>query len=181
MQHNISIKKIDSPLGVLTACAGEDGIYLVEFDERTELKQELEKLEKDLNARIQPGDNEHLTKLAEELKDYFSGSLKEFSVPLVLTGTGFQRLVWTKLQEIPYGKTRTYLQQANALGNPAAIRAVAQANGQNKIAILVPCHRVIGSDGQLTGYAGGLWRKRFLLDLEKETGRPLSLFDGMQV
>ncbi len=181
MQRIISIKQVDSPLGVLIACAGDDGIYLVEFDEGRALEPELEKLERELNARIQPGDNEHLAKLAEELKGYFAGSLKEFSVPLVLTGTSFQQSVWAKLQEIPYGKTRTYLQQANALGNPAAIRAVAHANGQNKIAILVPCHRVIGSDGQLTGYAGGLWRKRFLLDLEKETGRPLSLFDGMQV
>ncbi len=90
-------------------------------------------------------------------------------MPLFTTGTPFQKSVWTALQEIPYGETRSYQEQANALGNARAIRAVAQANGKNKIAIIIPCHRVIGSNGKLTGYGGGLWRKKWLIDHEVNT------------
>ena len=90
-----------------------------------------------------------------------------FDLPLLLDGTEFQQIVWKELQKIPYGSTRSYEQQAIAIKNPKAIRAVARANGDNRIAIIVPCHRVIGKDGKLVGYGGGIWRKQFLLNLEK--------------
>jgi AraC family transcriptional regulator of adaptative response/methylated-DNA-[protein]-cysteine methyltransferase len=106
--------------------------------------------------------------LAQQLKEYFEGIRKEFSVPLFLPGTDFQRAAWESLQRIPYGTTRSYRQQALDINKPEAVRAIAGANGMNRIAILIPCHRVIGSDGQLTGYGGGLWRKKWLLDFESE-------------
>jgi AraC family transcriptional regulator of adaptative response/methylated-DNA-[protein]-cysteine methyltransferase len=104
----------------------------------------------------------------KELKEYFSGRRNRFDVPLVLTGTDYQKKVWRGLMEIPYGTTRSYGEQAKLLSDPKAVRAVASANGQNRIAIIVPCHRVIGADGKLVGYGGGLHRKQFLLDLELE-------------
>ena len=101
-----------------------------------------------------------------QLEEYFDGRRKIFSVPLFAPGTVFQRLVWDELQKIPYGTTRSYKQQARAIDKPEAVRAVANANGMNRIAILIPCHRVIGEDGTMTGYGGGIWRKKWLLDLE---------------
>ncbi len=103
---------------------------------------------------------------ADQLAAYFEGRLTQFSLPLAARGTPFQRRVWTGLREIPYGETWSYGQLAGKVGNPAAARAVGLANGRNPIAIVIPCHRVIGSDGSLTGYGGGLDRKRYLLDLE---------------
>lgn len=103
-----------------------------------------------------------------QLNLYFQGKLKEFDLPLDLVGTEFQQQVWNVLLQIPYGATSSYAKQAQILGNPTAVRAVANANGMNKISIIVPCHRVIGSDGSLTGYGGGLWRKKELLELEQE-------------
>ncbi len=102
------------------------------------------------------------------LEDYFRGRLTEFSVPLLTPGTAFQRLVWSQLRAIPSGTTRSYGEIAAEIGRPTAVRAVARANGDNRIAILIPCHRVVGSDGELTGYGGGLWRKRRLLEIEQE-------------
>jgi AraC family transcriptional regulator of adaptative response/methylated-DNA-[protein]-cysteine methyltransferase len=104
--------------------------------------------------------------LSKQLKQYFAGTLTEFTVPLDLPGTEFQQQVWHVLQTIPFGKTRSYQQQAEAINNPKAVRAVAKANGDNRISIIIPCHRVIGKNGQLTGYGGGLWRKQRLLELE---------------
>ena len=105
--------------------------------------------------------------LKTELKEYFEGKRREFSVPIELVGTDFQKKVWAELLKIPYGKTISYKQLAERVGNSNASRAVANANGMNKISLIVPCHRVIGADGSLTGYASGLERKRFVLDLEK--------------
>jgi len=107
-----------------------------------------------------------LDALAHQLDDYWAGRRRSFSVPLDLQGSPFQLRVWASLLTIPWGKTRTYLDQARALGDEKSIRAVASANGRNPVAIVVPCHRVIGSDGSLTGYAGGLERKRRLLEIE---------------
>jgi methylated-DNA-[protein]-cysteine S-methyltransferase len=107
-----------------------------------------------------------LEALAQQLAEYWSGRLRTFSLPLDLQGSPFQQRVWQSLMTIPWGKTRTYLEQAEALGDVKSIRAVAAANGRNPVAIVVPCHRVIGSDGSLTGYAGGLQRKRALLEHE---------------
>jgi len=113
-------------------------------------------------------DNIHIELAKKELGLYFKGELQEFTVPLDVYGTEFQKLVWTGLQEIPYGESISYAQQANMLGRPTAVRAVANANARNKIAIIIPCHRVIGSNGKLTGYAYGVEKKQFLLDLEKK-------------
>ena len=106
--------------------------------------------------------------MKSQLKEYFDGKRTSFSILIHPAGTDFQKSVWEELQTIPYGSTRSYKQQAIALKNPKAVRAVAQANGMNKISILIPCHRVIGDDGHLTGYGGGLWRKKWLLNLESE-------------
>jgi len=123
-----------------------------------------------LNAECAPGFCKHFDKLSSQLEEYFSGKRREFDVPLVLPGTPFQQRVWTALQTIPYGSTRSYKKQAEIIGLPNAVRAVARANGDNRIAIIIPCHRVIGADGNLTGYGGGLWRKRYLLNLESSHG-----------
>jgi methylated-DNA-[protein]-cysteine S-methyltransferase len=115
--------------------------------------------------------------VAEQLQEYFAKKRTEFTVPLAPVGTPFQQSVWKELTTIPYGQTRSYLQLAKALGNPSAMRAVGAANGRNPISIIVPCHRVIGSNGALVGYGGGLARKRFLLELEQGSApRPASLF-----
>ena len=112
-------------------------------------------------------ENALLLELEKQLKEYFAKELKEFTLPITLVGTPFQEEVWKVLQTIPYGETRTYKEQAIAVGNPKGVRAVANANSKNRLSIIVPCHRVIGSNGTLTGYAGGLSRKEFLLNLEK--------------
>lgn len=135
------------------------------------LETQLRRLGKLLRAECVPGFSKHFDRLNAQLQEYFSGKRKEFDLPLVLPGTPFQRKVWAGLQTIPYGRTRSYKEQAEAIGSANAVRAVAKANGDNRIAIIVPCHRVIGADGELVGYGGGLWRKRFLLDLEVGAGR----------
>ena len=150
------------------ACAVKEGICLLEFSDRKMLETELKALAKLLNATIVQGENEHFKMLEQQLMEYFDGRRKIFTVKLLTPGSDFQKSVWEALQNIPYGSTRSYKKQAIAIGKPESIRAVANANGMNRISILVPCHRVIGSDGQLTGYGGGLWRKRFLLELEEK-------------
>lgn len=110
--------------------------------------------------------NDVLENCKQQLREYFSGKRKEFDIPIYQDGTEFQRRVWSELLKIPYGKTISYHQLAERLGDVKSIRAVGSANGKNKLSIIVPCHRVIGSDGSLTGYAGGLWRKKWLLDHE---------------
>lgn len=162
----ITTIQILTPLGPMMAGASEDGICLLEFIDRRMLETELKQLSKFLNAECVPGASKYFDPLNEQLEEYFAGTRKAFDLPLVLAGTPFQQKVWTELQTIPYGTTRSYKQQAEALGMPNAVRAVANANGDNHIAIIIPCHRVIGSDGKLTGYGGGLWRKQHLLDLE---------------
>ena len=164
----IDVMRIETPLGTMFACGVEQGICLLEFSDRKMLETEFKSLSKQLNATIVQGDNPHFRILAQQLKEYFEGIRKGFSVPLYLPGTDFQKMAWESLQRIPYGTTRSYLQQAMDIQRPGAVRAVANANGMNRIAIIIPCHRVIGSDGQLTGYGGGLWRKKWLLDFERE-------------
>lgn len=164
---NISQTYINTPLGEMIACATDKGICLLEFNDRKKLEDQFKKLSKDLNTSIAEEENIHFDLLKKELEAYFNGKLEKFTTPLDIIGTEFQKKVWQVLLTIPYGKTVSYLQQSESMGNPLSIRAVANANGMNKIAIIVPCHRVIGSNGKLTGYAGGLERKRFLLNLEK--------------
>ncbi|WP_344398133.1 methylated-DNA--[protein]-cysteine S-methyltransferase [Streptomyces longisporus] len=148
---------IDSPYGPLTLVADDGilcGLYMTEQRHRPP--------EESFGTR-----NETLFAEAEEqLEAYFSGDLKEFTLELHLHGTPFQRTVWGRLREIPYGETRSYGELATALGNPSASRAVGLANGRNPIGIIVPCHRVVGANGSLTGYGGGLDRKQRLLDFE---------------
>jgi AraC family transcriptional regulator of adaptative response/methylated-DNA-[protein]-cysteine methyltransferase len=132
------------------------------------LETEFKQLTKLFNATIIQGSNKHFDTLHQQLNEYFDGIRKEFSIPLITPGTEFQQAVWKELQTIPYGKTRSYKQQSIAIKKPEAVRAVASANGMNRIAIIIPCHRVIGSDGSLTGYGGGMWRKQWLLDHEQQ-------------
>jgi AraC family transcriptional regulator of adaptative response/methylated-DNA-[protein]-cysteine methyltransferase len=166
-QNIIDLKRIETPLGTMLVCATNQGICLLEFTDRKMLETELKSIAKLLNAIIIQGYNKHFETLEIELQEYFNGKRKEFSVPLHTPGTDFQNKVWAALQRIPYGQTKSYKEQAITIGNPESVRAVANANGMNRISILIPCHRVIGSDGQLTGYGGGLWRKKYLLELEK--------------
>ena len=173
-KHVIDFTRIETDLGTMVACATDKGVCLLEFSDRKGLETELKQLAKYHNANIVQGQNKYFKQLKEELDAYFEGRLKEFNVPLDISGTDFQKEVWQALVEIPYGTTSSYLRQAEVLGKPLSVRAVANANGMNKIAIIVPCHRVVGSDGSLTGYAGGLWRKQKLIDLEKDNKQKLS-------
>ena len=167
MEKIVDLKRIETPLGTMIACANENGICMLEFSDRKALPTELKDISKHFDANIVQGENPHFKTLEKELEEYFEGKLKDFTVPLAPVGTDFQKKVWKILRTIPYGTTRTYQQQADILGNPKAVRAVANANGLNKISIIIPCHRVIGSNGTLTGYGGGIWRKQKLLELEK--------------
>jgi len=162
----IMITRILSPLGPMLAGANEEGICLLEFIDRRMLETQLKRVKKYFKADLVPGESRFFSQLHNELKEYFEGNLKKFTVPLSIVGTDFQKKVWTVLMTIPYGETRSYMDQAVAVGNPKAVRAVAGANGDNAIGIIIPCHRVIGSDGKLVGYGGGLWRKKYLLELE---------------
>lgn len=167
----IDFVRIATPLGTMVACANADGVCLLEFADRRMLETELNYLRKKFNASIIQGKNKHVEELEQQLTNYFEGKLKVFSLPLVTPGTEFQNSVWSELQKIPHGVTRSYKQVAASIKQPSAVRAVANANGMNRIAIIIPCHRVIGNNGHLTGYGGGLWRKKWLLDHEQGTGR----------
>lgn len=120
---------------------------------------------------VVPGGNPHLTKISGELRAYFAGTLERFSVPVTPSGSPFDTGVWSNLRKIPYGRTWSYARLAGRVGNPKAVRAVAGANGRNYLAIVIPCHRVIRSDGSLSGYGGGVWRKRWLIDHEASVAR----------
>jgi AraC family transcriptional regulator, regulatory protein of adaptative response / methylated-DNA-[protein]-cysteine methyltransferase len=159
---------IESPLGELLAGATEEGVCLLEFSDRRRASRECRDLVRLLGQQMEDGDNCHLQTLRSQLSDYFNGDLRKFTVPLVTPGTDFQQAVWNELLEIPFGTTRSYQEQANFLNKSDSVRAVANANGMNRISIVIPCHRVIGSDGRLTGYGGGLKRKKWLLDHEKK-------------
>jgi AraC family transcriptional regulator of adaptative response/methylated-DNA-[protein]-cysteine methyltransferase len=159
---------VESPLGPLLVGAVTDGICLLEFTDRRMLETQFATLRKRFQCAIVPGTNRHIDKLKKELAQYFAGKLSKFTVPLIYPGSPFQRKVWQGLLKIPFGETRSYEALAKAIGVPAAQRAVGHANGQNRIAILIPCHRVVNKGGKLGGYGGGLWRKQFLLDLERK-------------
>lgn len=163
----IVIHRFTTPLGPMFVCASEQGVCLLEFVDRRMLETEFKDLQRLLKARILAGENQHTRQAEQELGEYFAGQRQEFTLAIHAPGTDFQCSVWNVLQTIPYGETRSYQAQAVAIGNPQAVRAVASANGCNRIAIVIPCHRVIGKDGSLTGYAGGLERKRWLLEHEQ--------------
>tara|TARA_B100000614_G_scaffold88571_1_gene80250 strand:- start:747 stop:1805 length:1059 start_codon:yes stop_codon:yes gene_type:complete len=163
----IRFQRLETPLGPMLACATDRGLCLLEFTDRRMLETQIRTLTTRLGARMLAGEHPFLDRIACELREYFDGTRTTFDVPLDQPGTPFQTAVWGELTRIPYGETRSYAEQASALGRPTAVRPVAAANGRNRIAIVVPCHRVIGSDGSLTGYGGGLARKRWLLEHER--------------
>jgi AraC family transcriptional regulator of adaptative response/methylated-DNA-[protein]-cysteine methyltransferase len=155
-----------SPLGPMIAGATSEGVCLLEFSDRRMLEAQLTTVRRYFDLPAVPGSNPQLQRLETELAGYFAGTLKQFTVPLVFPGTDFQRKVWGELLKIPYGQTCSYEDIARAVGDRKAVRAVGRANGLNRIAIVIPCHRVVNKNGDLGGYGGGLRRKQFLLDLE---------------
>lgn len=151
---------VKTPLGIATIVGDKDGVAVISVDDHGEVSTEIPII---------------LQEAVSQLQDYFEGKRTSFDFKLNPKGTEFQKKVWHSLVDIPFGKTRTYLEQSKILGDVKAIRAVASANGKNPLWIVVPCHRVIGSDGSLTGYAGGLWRKKWLLEHENPSSQQ-SLF-----
>lgn len=157
-----------TPLGDMMALLSDRGLCLLEFSERTKgLAREVAQVEAARGGPARAGENTHTARLGSELAEYFAGRRRTFDVPLDLVGTPFQQSVWQALLAIPYGQTRSYGEQARSIGKPTAARAVAAANGNNKISLIVPCHRVIGGDGSMTGYGGGVARKEWLLAMER--------------
>ncbi len=159
--------ELSTPLGLMLAGATSKGVCLLEFTNRIRLEEEFIELQRLLDADMVVGRNAHLDQLENELTEYFVGNRKTFSVPLHTPGNDFSQTVWKTLQQIPYGKTCSYKEQAEMMNNPKAIRAIASTNGRNRLAIIVPCHRVIGSDGKMTGYAAGIDKKKWLLQFER--------------
>ena len=160
-------KRINTPIGEMLAIATDEAICMLDFVDSKNWLKDQEILVKHYGATQVDEDSLLLSELEKQLREYFAKERKEFSLPLALVGTSFQEEVWKVLQTIPYGEVRSYKEQATAVGNPKGVRAVANANGKNRISIVIPCHRVIGSDGTLTGSASGIERKQFLLDLER--------------
>ena len=158
---------LDTKLGSMLAIASDSALYLLEFHDRSGLERGVEGLRIKTEAAIIPVSNPIINLVKEELSQYFKGNLDRFTTPVTLFGTDFQKRVWNALQCIPVGETRSYLDIAKAIGNPKACRAVAQANGANQLAIIIPCHRVINEDGKLGGYGGGIPRKDWLLKHER--------------
>ena len=167
---------ITTPLGQMLIAASTRGVCLAEFAGTPRMERESRNLERLFQARTEAGGNEHTAQAAQELSAYFRGERQRFTVALDTPGTDFQRQVWAALRDIPYGTISHYQALAATIGKPAAVRAVAAANGANRVAILIPCHRIIGKDGTLTGYGGGLPRKAWLLAHER-CGRNHSLPD----
>lgn len=157
---------VETPLGPMLGGADASALRFLEFAQRRSIDAQIASLRLTSRLPIVIGDCDLLERLRIELKDYFSGRLKEFSLPIKAPGTDFQSKVWAALLQIPYGQTRSYGELAEAIGSPGASRALGAANGVNRIALVIPCHRVINADGNLGGYAAGLDRKRALLDLE---------------
>lgn len=162
----LHVAQAPSPLGPLMIAGDGEAVHLVEFWDRRMLETQFAVLEKRLNVVFFPGETAPMRRMREELAAYFAGDLRQFLTPLRFSGSQHQEQVWRALLDVPYGDTWSYGQLAANVGRPAAVRAVARAVGENRIAVVVPCHRIVGANGQLTGYGGGLWRKRFLLALE---------------
>ena len=163
----IHITRILTPLGPMLAGAIKEKICLLEFIDRRMLETQLKRIKKIFNTESVPGNSPVFDELNNQLQKYFNGERKDFSIPLSFEGTPFQMKVWKELLKIPYGSTVSYKTQAVNIGNEKAVRAVGKANGDNRIAIIIPCHRVIGSNGDLINYGGGIWRKQYLINLEK--------------
>ena len=165
--HCLLSKWIESPLGAILALADDDGLHVFDWVDRRGLEREIVRLRARTKFAIVPGSHPVLDQATLEIDEYFAGQREVFTLPLARRGTDFQRQVWDALLAIPAGETRSYAEIAKSIGEPKAVRAVARANGDNYRGIVIPCHRVIGSDGSLTGYGGGLARKQWLLDHER--------------
>lgn len=167
---------LESPLGPMIAGTTDRGLCFLEWHDRGGVPRILERVQKRYKRAVVEGTHRHLAQLGHELGEYFDGKRQDFSVPIAVDGTPFERQTWSLLQQIPYGVTWSYGDMARRMGKPGASRAVGRANGANYLAIVIPCHRVIESGGGLRGYGGGLWRKKRLLELEGATS--LNVFDG---
>jgi AraC family transcriptional regulator of adaptative response/methylated-DNA-[protein]-cysteine methyltransferase len=167
MQNNkILFCHLSSPLGPMIAGTTNKGVCFLEWQDRGGVEQIIQRVEKRYKMPLLKGNNQHLDQLEKELIDYFGGKLKKFGVKIDVTGTPFEKKTWEQLLHIPYGETRSYSQIANRLGKSGGQRAVGRANGANYLSIVIPCHRVIEANGNLRGYGGKLWRKKYLLELE---------------
>lgn len=176
----VIMAELESPVGVLVAGVTDGGVCLLEFRDREILETQVARVRR----RVGPtatGSHPLLDQLCSELAEYFDARRREFTLPLVYPGTPFQTKVWNGLRAIPYGETICYEELAHRVGSPTAQRAAGHANGQNPLAIIIPCHRVINKDGKLGGYGGGLWRKRLLLELECPAVLSESLELGFQL
>lgn len=163
----IRMTMIETPMGPMVAAANDEGVCLLEFADRRGLESSYQDMRKRFRAAVLPGENAVLQQLRNELAKYFARELRTFRTPVFVKGTEFQEKVWRELRKIQHGQTASYEGIAERVGNIRAVRAVARANGTNRICVLIPCHRVIAKDGTLSGYGGGVWRKRLLLELEK--------------
>lgn len=164
--HILKESWIDTPLGPMIAIADERALYLLEFVDCKGLEREVECLRKKTASTIIPGHTHPIHSIENELKLYFEGKLIDFKTPLFCLGSPFQKRVWEELKKIPFGQTRSYSDIASAIGQPTAYRAVANAIGANQFALIIPCHRVINTNGKLGGYSGGLTRKKWLINHE---------------
>lgn len=165
----VKVTRVTTPLGPMLAGATDGALALLEFADRRQLASQIRRIGRRLGAVWVPEPSGIVDRAASELEEYFEGSRREFTLPLLPLGSDFERAVWDALREIPYGETRSYADVARRVGRPSAVRAVGRANGMNALAIVVPCHRVVGADGRLVGYGGGLWRKERLLAGEQGT------------
>ena len=171
LDHNalLKIELLQSPIGPLVTICDRESLHLLEFFDRRALGTELKNIQKLAKQSIGFGRFQTTDQIEEELRNYFCGKNLKFSTPLSLAGTPFYRTVWRQLMKIEAGQTQSYLDLAIAIEKPTAVRAVARANGANQIGIIIPCHRVIGSNGTMTGYGGGIWRKQWLLEHENRS------------
>ena len=167
----LKIAQVSSPLGPILVAGDDNAVYLVEFWDRRMLETQFNILQMRIHAAFFPGSTRPVDRMRKELDHYFLNKLPSFETPIKFPGTPHQERVWRALLEIPRGQTLSYSQLASLVEKPRSVRSVARAVGENRLAIVVPCHRIVGADGSLTGYGGGIWRKRFLLAHEVEPCR----------
>jgi len=167
---------LDTPLGSMLAIANEQALYVLDFVDQHNLERTIEQLKVKTKSNIIPGRTCHIDSIEQKLALYFTGRLKEFKTPVHLAGSSFQHNVWNSLLTVPYGTTISYAQEACMIGKPSAHRAVANANGANQLIIIIPCHRIIRSDGNLGGYGAGIARKQWLLNHEKKNTESPRIF-----
>lgn len=160
---NLKMSYIDTPLGQMVAISDDNALYLLEFVDNSNLEFKVKQIVNKTKSNLVLEDSEPINLIRTELNQYFAGTLKEFKTPIVLLGTEFQKTVWQELKEVPYGQTRSYANIATLIKRPSAFRAVAQANSSNYMPIIIPCHRIINSNGKLCGYSGGIAHKKWLL------------------